>query len=253
MNGQAVYIDATTPEGRGIQQRLSDKKILQSLDHLLAKIETLENAVDRLNVVMEQGPGLVSIAADSIDEVYRHSADKGINIEERLTNTLKLVEQLTAPAMVEKLNSLVIFADQAPGLISMITDSLDEAFRTSKASGVDIESKLSATLELANKLTTPEMVVKLKGLIELSEQAPGLISMFIDSIDEEMAKVAETGIDLKALSTLSQKLSKAVTKANKMPKNKLGAFGLFRALRDPDRQKAIGFLMNFTKAFGQEI
>ena len=253
MNGQAVFIDATTPEGRGLQERLADKKIIQSLDHLLSKIETLESAVERLNIAMAQGPGLISMATDSIDEAYQKSIEQGINIEERLSNALVVAEKLTTPAMVERINNLVEFADQAPGLISMFTDSVDETFQSSKLNGVNIEARLAGALELANRLTAPKTIAKLEGLMELSDQAPGLISMIVDSIDEEMAKATNAGADFKTLSALGQKLSVAVAKADKMPENKLGPIGLFRALRDSDRQKALGFLMNFAKAFGQEI
>lgn len=251
MNGQAVYIDATTPEGSELQKRLSDGKIIQSLDHLLAKIETLEQAVTQLNTAMAQGPGLISMAADSIDEAFRQSAENGVQIEERLSNALAIADKLTAPAMVEKLNSVLEFADQAPGLASMVTDAVDEAFKRSAENGINIEERLGAALNLANKLTAPEMVQKLEGLLALSEQAPGLISMFVDAIDEEMAKAS--GLDLATLTKLGTNLTESVAVAERMPQEKVSAFGLFRALRDPDRQKALGFLMNLAKAFGQKL
>ncbi len=253
MNNQAVYIDATTPEGQHLQKRLSDAKTIEAIDHLLAKIQTLEEAVSQLTTIMQQGPGLVSIAADSVDEVYRQSAEKGVNIEERLVNALHLAEKITEPERFEKLERLIQLSDQFPGLMSMAADSIDEVYRKNAERGVYIEERLSSVLALTEKITAPEKMEQLGGLLKLSDQLPGLIAMFVDAIDEEVAKASAAGVDLKTLQELGQKLSTAVVESNQMPIQKMGPFGLFRALRDPDRQKAVGFLMNLAKALGQKL
>ena len=251
-NGSSIWTDS--PAGRQIQERLSEEKTLQSINRLLDRIDTLEKAVENLTTIMAQGPGLVSMAADTVDESYRQAARRGIDVEQRLAGALQIAEKLTDPKMVEKLDNLLAFADQAPGLISMMVDMADESYRKAQKSGVNPEDRLSNALQIAEKLTATETVTKLNDLLVLAEQAPGLVAMLVDSIDEEMRKANTGGLDINNLMDYGKLIGLSLSDAKAMPETKVtGVFGLLRALRDPDRQKALGFLMNFAKAFGSNM
>jgi len=251
-NGNTTWLD--TSAGKHLQESLSNEKVLKGLDHLLQRIDTLENAVEKLTSVMEQGPGMVSMVTDMADEGYRNAAKKGIDIEQRLNNALSLAEKLTAPAMMEKLEGLLKFADQAPGLISMTMDMVDEGYKRSAQNGVYIEERMGNALAMAEKLTAPAMVEKLDGLLTLADQAPGLISMMVDSFDEQMRRMDVGSIDIEGLMELGKEATSAFAKAKDMPDAKVGGiFSMLRTMRDPDRQKAIGFLMNIAKAYGQQM
>ncbi|MCB0010149.1 MAG: DUF1641 domain-containing protein, partial [Anaerolineales bacterium] len=45
----------------------------------------------------------------------------------------------------------------------------------------------------------------------------------------------------------------ALAEAQATPAPKVGLWGMLRALNDPDRQTAIGFLLNFAKLIGQRL
>ena len=243
-----------TSAGKHLQESLSNEKTLTSIDRLLARIDTLEKAVDKLTTVIEQGPGMMSMVTDMADEAYQKSAHRGVDIEQRLGNALTIAEKLTAPEMLEKLDAFLKFADQAPGLISMTMDVVDEGFKKSANNGVYLEERLGNALVLAEKLTAPEMVEKLNGLLQLADQAPGLISMAMDSFDEQMGKMANSEIDIQGLLELGQDAGVAIAKAKTMPEAKVGGiFSMLRVMKDPDRQRAIGFVMNIAKAFGQQM
>jgi uncharacterized protein YjgD (DUF1641 family) len=185
-----------TPVGQQLQQRLADEETLRGLDHLLARMSTLEAAVDKLAVAMEQGPGLISMAADTVDETVRQAAQQGIYVGDRVQNTVALLE----------------------------------------------------------KLTRPEVTHQLSALLDLADQAPGLIAMGMDTLDEQMRQAGENGVDLQQIATLTGSAAAALSEASQQEPAKVGGiFGLLRALNDKDRQKGLGFLMNFLKIFGQKM
>ncbi len=185
-----------TEAGRKVRARLSDERTLEAIDHLLARIDTLEKAVEDLNVLMRQAPGLVAMAGDMLDDTYRQAEANGVNPEERLKNAL----------------------------------------------------------HLANKFTDPEMIKKLDGLLLLGERMPGIISMIFDSMDEKMQMAMAHGFDPRVLSQTAGNANTALTNAMAEPPAKVGGiFGLLRAIKDPDRQKGLGFLLNFLKHFGRQL
>lgn len=184
-----------TESGKRIQERLNQEATLKALDHLLDRLDTIENAVERLAGVIEQGPGLVSMAADSADELITDAHKQGIDIQERAQNSLHLLERLTSKETTQKLDQLMMLTDQLPGLIAMGMDSADEGYRHLEASGVD----------------------------------------------------------LTALAKVTTSAGAALSAAEKEEAQRVGVFGLLRAMKDPDRQKAMGFLMNFLKNLGKKL
>jgi len=110
---------AKSKVGQHLQKRLNNEQTLRSIDHLLERMDTLENAVDRLATLMEQGPGMISMVTDMADETLKQSAAKGIYLEERLGNALHLAEKLTAPKMVDKIESMLEAVDKIPGMIRL--------------------------------------------------------------------------------------------------------------------------------------
>lgn len=224
------------------------------------------------------------MAADIADDGYRRAAAHGIDIEERLSNALHLAGKLTAPAMVEKIESLLKFADQAPGIASMMADMADESYRKAAERGVDIEQRLGAALALAEQLTAPEMMEQLSSLLKLASQAPGIIAMAVDVVDEGVRHTANNGVDLAALSKqgvkVAQKfaglvdsdefdallqsgvfnpkaldvlsvISGALIQCRMDPPKPASAFKLLRSTGTPEMKKTLGFLMSFGQHFGR--
>lgn len=239
--------------GQHLYDRLNSEKTIRSLDHLLDRIDTLEKAVEKLTGLMEHGPGLVAMTADMVDETYKQAQANGVQIEERLNAALQVADRLTQPQMVEQLNGLMDTAQQLPGLVAMAGDMADETYRNAQSNGIQIEERLTAALQIAGRLTEPQMVDQLNGLLDTAQQLPGLIAMTVDMVDEGYQGAADNGLDIAALSELGSKTAQALAESKDQPIKKVGTFGLLKALSDPDRQKALGFLMNFTKALGKKL
>ena len=225
------------------------------------------------------------MVADMADDAVKQAANKGVNIEERLGAALEIAEKLTAPAMVSQLNSVLEIANQAPGLVSMVADMADDAVKQAANKGVNIEERLGAALEIAEKLTAPAMVSQLNSVLEVANQAPGLVAMTVDMLDEGYKSVAASGLDLETLvkdgTALAAKLANlmqseefhdlheggvlapetlrvinaaavALAESQKNPPQKVGLFGMMRAMGNSDMQRALGFLVSFAKQFGKE-
>jgi hypothetical protein len=254
-NGNAdSVVWSDTEAGKKVQARLTETRTLKALDHLLQRIDTLEQAVDRLGDAMRQGPGLIAMVGDMADEAYRKADARGVSVDERLRVALALAERLTAPTMVSKLDGLLTLADQAPGLLAMMADMADEAYRKADAGGVNIDERLQVALQMAEKLTAPEMAAKLDSLLQLADQAPGMIAMAVDWLDENFKNASENGFDPTVLAHVAGAANTALTRARaEHPVKSGGIFKIMGALRDEDRQKGMGFLLNFLKYFGQKL
>lgn len=240
--------------GRQVQNKLSETRTLEAIDHLLGRIDTLEEAVDRLGDIMAQGPGMIAMVGDMADETYRKADAKGISIDERLQNALVIAERLTAPEMVAKIDSLITLTNQIPGLVAMVGDMTDEAYRQADARGVSLDQRMGVALEMAEKLTAPEMAGKLDALWQLADQFPGITAMLVDMLDEGMKEALGSGFNPQTLATVAGAANRALTKARAEHPDPAGSiFSIMRALKDPDRQKGMGFLLNFLKHFGQNL
>jgi hypothetical protein len=193
-----------------------------------------------------------------------------------LTRLLDRIESLE-----HTVNTLADLAEQGPGMAGMVGDMADEAVRRAAARGVDVEERLKVALELAEKLTAPEMVTKLDQLLEMADQAPLMAAMVADMADETVRRAAANGIDIEerlrsglavaekltapemteAFKTLLDpqvvavlnKTGIALNQSLQKQPEKLGLMGMLRAMGDSDVQQALGFLMGFARHFGQTM
>ncbi|MGD8862518.1 MAG: DUF1641 domain-containing protein [Myxococcales bacterium] len=94
-------------------------------------------------------------------------------------------------------------------------------------------------------------------LAELMGEAPGVVSTAVDTFDHYAARALEHGVDerLKQTFTLLDRIGRALTEA--LPPDghteRLGLFGLLRALSDPDVQRTTGMAIRFAQRFGEGL
>lgn len=179
-----VFLDERLQTGLALLERLTEPKTAEKLNNLLD--------------LADQAPDFSAMVGDMMDETYRRAAMNGVDIESRLHNALAVAEKLTAPETTAKLSQLLELTDQAPYFVGMVGDMADETVRSAAANGVDIEARLKAGLEIAEKLTAPEMVANLNQLLELSQQAPHFTAMIGDMVDETYRQAATNGVDIEA-------------------------------------------------------
>ena len=228
MDANGITTWQNSEAGQQLAERLKSEKTLNAMDKILARIDTLEQAVRRLSELMTQGPGLLSMAADMADETYKQAADRGVYLEERMGAALQLAERLTETANVKKLNALLDLSDQIPGLIAMGVDTIDEGYRWASAQGLDLGTLSNQGITVLKKLSEVLSTQEFDALMESGVLSP------------------------KALKIIGQ-MGGALTESQAEPIKPVGALGMIRALGDPDRKRAIGFLMQFTKKLGAQL
>lgn len=221
-------MNGIAPNGTELQVRLNQPEMALALNRLLDRIDTLEQAVSTLTATLGQAPGFIAMAGDILDEGYRKAAASGTNLEERAMSGLALLNRLTEPRLVAQLEQLLALATQAPGLLAMAGDMVDDAYRSAANAGVDVELMLRKGATAAVKFS--EVVAS-------------------DSFDT----LLESGmIEPNTLEILGS-LGKALRVSRAAPPKPVGPLRALNALRDPDVQKALGFLLSFAKAFGKTL
>jgi uncharacterized protein YjgD (DUF1641 family) len=209
------------------------------------------------------------------DDRLPHEAIPNADLHDKLDLLLDKVESLE-----RRLTQYETMAAQAPGLLAMFTDTVDEFYKSASASGVDVEQRVRSVLVLLEKLSQPEVISSLTTLTQRLpmladglEQAPGLIAMAVDTLDELYAEAKRHGVDLETflqsgISALKILLESGVLHPqaievvgnagyalveSQKDSGRVGLFGLLRLLGDPDIQRASGFLVAFAKHFGQRL
>ncbi len=146
---QGVDIEERLQTGLQLLGRLSEPGIAQSLHGLLD--------------LVEQGPGLVSMAADSIDESLYQANQGSVPLAQRLQSASRLLNRLTDDKQIDKINQLLDLSDQLPGLVSMTVDTLDEFMIDGGGNNVELFNKVLA----ANKYATESPPAKVGGIFSI--------------------------------------------------------------------------------------
>lgn len=132
---------------------------------------------------------------------------------------------------VDALKPLVELAGQAPALVAALGDSADEIARRALESGIDLE----------------------KGVI----QGAGAALRFGATMDAEKVRSIEallqSGVlDPRALLVMGA-LGRALAATAETEPPRMGLGALLQALRRPDIQRALGFLVTFGERFGRGL
>lgn len=210
-----------------LEERLNNPDTAQALNRLLDRLDTIEEAVEKLDAMMTQGPAMLAMMTDMADDVYHEADAAGVDIDERLRLTLQLAERLTAPRTVEvltqlmdrmdDLEQLVALGEQAPGFVAMMVDTFDSLHRRAVEAGHSPERLARRSLAATTSL------------LESGVLDPEAI--------EIVGKAGDALVDCRCQDETPE----------------VGLFGLLRAMRDPDTRRALGFLTEFGKRFGQEL
>ncbi len=240
-----------TPGGQIIQEKLNDQNIAAAIGRLMTKMDRIEATLDKLDHAASQAPSMLSIAADSIDEEITRKRQHGIDIDSHLRKSLDLILHLTQPETIEKLEMLLKLTQQLPGLISMGADIFDEEVQKVQQQDLNLDERMKNGFKLLSKMTESDTIEKLDLLLKLSDQIPGFTAMAVDAIDEGIPRNKLIGE--KSLQLMKDSLGALNIASNQPPAKVGGIFGAIRSLKDPDRQKSIGVLLNFLKELGKTI
>ena len=231
----------STNGAASLEERLNDPQTTKALHRILDRLDAIEEAVDGLATAVDQAPQAANLVTDMVDDTYRTAEEHGVDLDERIQLALQLTERLTAPETVgtltrlmdrmDDIDQLIDLADQAPGMANMMVDMFDDAYRAAEASGHD-----------------PELVLR------RSAEAVSELSAFVAS--DEFETLKNSGIlDPDAVSVVGKAgdaLAECRQECGDEPPQ-VGLWGLFKAFRDSDTRRALGFLTMFGKHFGRKL
>lgn len=227
-------VHVTNGAAAQLQARLNDPHTVAVLTRLLDRVDTLDRLIDMAEVVADQGPAMIGLMADSVDEVARSGTDLEIILQHALlvANKLqnpKLIDVLTRLLdQTDSLEMAVNLLEQGPGLVGLAVDVLDELQRTAARSGIDVEVLLEKGLDA---------LIKFIGVVE----------------SEEFDAVLNSGVFAPQTVGVVGHAGRALVQSYQTEPQQVGPLGLFKMLNDPDVQRALGFLTGFAKQFGQQL
>lgn len=222
-----------------LSDRLNDPATVEVLHRLLDHAESL----DQMLTVAGDLPNLIAIATDFFDAISRKASQEGIDVEQRATQLLKLLGQVTEPVNMRAIERLVsrlpkleegsALLDELPNLLATAVDVFDEWANQLKSDGIELEHSLRRGLHAA---------LYLGG--QIREEELDRIGFLLKSDVLNEHSVETVGMAGSALSSCRQG-----TCEHPVPK-RVGLFGLLGAIRDPNTQRALSFGLQFAKCFG---
>ncbi len=217
--------------------------VLASLERLHARLDRMEARID---AVVHAAPGAVAAVVDTLDDVADRLGEGALDARMRAgarvieqgtrPDTLRVLEQLLA--RMDRVEQLVTLADQLPGTVAMVVDTLDDIADRVGETGVPVHVRVTNLVALAERLTSPGMVAlvdtldaRLPALTRVLQSGP------LDDASAEAAIVA----------------GKSLADTARAGAPPAGPLALLGALNDPDTQRALGFLLAFAKRFGAQL
>lgn len=188
-----------------------------------ARLQRMERSLERITALLDHVSPTVAMAADIGDEWVHETL--GDSTEDRLQAVQQAAVTLSEPATLEALTRIAALAPQLESLatlasgfdnhVAMAADMADEWV----AEQGDVDERMQATLDAALTLSDPTL---LASLLPLIRQTPAW-SPIADALTDALAH----------------------------PPTPTGAWGLFRALGEPQVQRGVGVLLNVARALGR--
>ncbi|MFM2418477.1 MAG: hypothetical protein RL385_3200 [Pseudomonadota bacterium] len=195
---------------------------------VLSRIEQRLQRIEAMLAPIEAGfthaRAAFAVGIDVVDE----RAGRFNDLEDRLSKLGALVETATAPVALSTLEKLVELARSAPTIVATAADIVDDAMARAAEDGLD----LGHFFENARQLMVG--LVKAAGSSELK------------------ALLGSGMLEPRALAALGQ-AARAIAEANSAPAPRIGLFGAMRAVRDPNVQRALGFMVQLSIGFGRAL
>ena len=235
---RGVVFDERAGEALQLAEKLTEPETVEVLSALIDQLDQLEELAE----LADQVPAAATVTVDTIDDALTRAADRGVVVDERAREGLKLLEKLTEPDTVEalekimdrsdQLEELTALAEDAPDAIATVVDILDAEYARAAERGTDPEQALRQTVGALSRLGELFRTDEFEALLESGVLDPKALQV-----------VGSLG---SALVDTQKEASRGETPSQ-------GFFGLLGALRDPDVKRAIGFITTFAKNFGQNL
>lgn len=213
-----------------------------ALERISASLQAIERRLDaferRLDAAIDPAPGAIATAVDALDAHVAALGERGVDVDAHARGAVTLLGAITAPEVVRTLELLLTrlaaieaataAMAQAPAMVGALVDTIDHTVGRLAEQGIDVDARLRALVRAAERLTREDTLTAVGALLDSGLLGP-----------EAVAVLGKVGA--------------AVAVAGAAPPDRVGAFGLMRALRDPDVQRAAGFLIQIARQLGRQL
>ena len=211
-------------------------------DAILAALTRIEERLARLesmtSTTLAAGRSAVGIVTDTVDRQIAAAQSRGVDVDARATQALRLAERVTEPRVLDALGKAIDLLESAPHLVATLVDTADYALRTVQSKGIDVDARL------ANLLRASELLS--------SDKAVATLDATFSRIDQ-IRTVLESGILDPAAVAIVAKSGQALAAAASEPPDGVGAFGLVRAIGETEVRAATGLLIRFARRLGASL
>ena len=235
---RGVVLDERAGEALHLAEALTEPETVEVLTALIDRLDRLE----QLAALAEELPDAARVTVDTIDDALTRAADRGVVVDERAREGLRLLEALTEPETAaalenildrsEQLDELTALAEDAPAVIATVVDILDAEYARAAAQGYDPERTLRQAFGALSRL----------GELFRTDEFEALLDSGV--LDPQALQV---------VGSLGSALVDTQKEASRGDTPTQGVFGLLGALRDPDVQRAVGFITTLAKKFGRNL
>lgn len=285
-NGAALV----TPQER-LHQRLNDPHTAEIMLQILDKLDVIALTVDSIDGFLRRGDEIMDNVSEGVHELRAAVPANKLDVQKtasalsealpplvealpQLSHTLprllELTRRLDDPDTSEALDKLL----DNIGLASFMLTSLDGFLQRSDtvidslAEGVHEIRGLAPANEpkLLENITQalPQLAAMLPQLVNMMPQVTAMLPALADVAtrletilaSREFDALMNSGVFAPRTVGIVGQAGNALVdsyEASQVEPKPLGPIGLFRALNDPDIQRALGFLVDFGKRFGQAM
>lgn len=86
--------------------------IAVTLERIDRRLAHLEQEVDRVHTALRGAPTAIAAAVDTFDDVVAGLASRGVDVDERLTTMLQVLDRLTRPAALDLVRTMLDRVDE---------------------------------------------------------------------------------------------------------------------------------------------
>lgn len=221
---------------------MSDERVLAILERLEARLDRLERRFEGLAILSEQSMPVAATAMDAFDDRVAALQERGVDVEERFSQLVELIERLTEPSSTRAANRALDLALETEGFTAMVVDIFDDTAAALADRGVDLDHRLHTGLAALDFLTRPELVTLLS-----------MVARHAEPLNEALTRAMEHGLLDPGSIDMVGALGRALQDARRTRHAPVGALGLFRSLSDPDFGRALAFGQAVARSFVNRI
>jgi exonuclease VII small subunit len=237
---------------------LDDPRTAEALERLLERLDLVAFAVEAADGFLRRGEQLTDNIHDALQEATTaapavDTAAWTEQLPQLVPILTKLSQVLTSPAFTRLLGSGLFERLAAPATLTALQQLLDhlpllafvvESFDGLLRRGEELTENVAESLHEARRLTLPFEAKTLQQILNGVPKVIDAVTALIHAglFDPEVVAV---------LVEVGRQMAGPYNEAKYRPDSPVGPWGLFKALRDPDVQRALGVGLYIVKRYGQ--